>query len=116
MGQFFCSTKQLSFLRWGRERVNVICCRVHQRKSWSLMNSDPLSESRPSSGKGRDRLMSCTASKHQRWALLRTARISVQPVATQTRSKAWQYSPAAWPPSWATRSTSQSEEHTSELH
>src|SRR5512134_295543 len=71
------------------------------------MNSEPLSESSPSKGNGRVRSMSTSAWKHQRCALFGNARISVQPVATQVRSRVWQNCPTGLPPSWATRSTSQ---------
>ena len=39
-------------LLFGRERVKVISCSVHQRSRCALMNSLPLSESMPSSANG----------------------------------------------------------------
>jgi hypothetical protein len=71
------------------------------------MNSAPLSGSSPRRGNGSDRSMSSRASWTHRWALFAIARTSVHPVATQVRSSVWQNSPVGFPPSWATRSTSQ---------
>ena len=51
--------------------------------------------------------MSAMASRTHRWALLLTALGSVHPVFTQVRSRVWQNSPAEFPPSWPTKSTSQ---------
>ena len=51
--------------------------------------------------------MSAMASRTHRWALVLMALGSVHPVFTQVRSRVWQNSPAEFPPSWPTKSTSQ---------
>ena len=64
-----------------RERVKVICSASHQRSKCQLMNSLPLSESIPMIGNGNIALISRSAANTHVWALLRTERFSVQPVA-----------------------------------
>src|SRR5665811_690979 len=81
MCQFFCSTWAPSFLLPGRDRVKVSFCCSHQRNSSQLMNSEPLSESMPRIGNGNAAVASWIASNTHFWALFRTERVSVHPVA-----------------------------------
>src|SRR5579859_6285704 len=70
------------------------------------MNSPPLSESSPSSGKGNRRRISANSSNTAASPLLRTPRQSIQPVATSTVLKVEWNCPALVDPQWATRSIS----------
>src|SRR5699024_9915932 len=58
------------------------------------------------SGKGNDLVASLIASNTHFWALLRTDRVSVHPVAISVISRVKQNSPLELPPSWPTRSIS----------
>src|SRR5258708_1225473 len=100
------STKQLSFLRYGRPRVKVMRCWAQYSSSAPLRNSLPLSESGP-------RILNGSSSWTRRsaastvWARLsrRPAQLT-QPVATSTSVSVYRNGPAPVQPQWATRSTS----------
>jgi hypothetical protein len=62
------------------------------------MNSLPLSESRPMIGDGNWAITCSSASKTHRWALLRTDRFTVHPVAISVTVKVKQNSPLLLPP------------------
>jgi hypothetical protein len=70
------------------------------------MNSEPLSQSIPLTGKGNFAQMSSNAASTHFCALFCTARGSVQPVAMSVTSRLWQKSPRGFPPSWPTQSIS----------
>src|SRR5665811_2436070 len=77
----FCSTWAPSLLLPGRDLVNVICCSVQYFRRWSLMNSEPLSESIPMIGKGNTAVICSRASNTHFAALFRTERFTVHLVA-----------------------------------
>ena len=63
-------------------RVKVSCSWVHQRTRCALRNSDPLSESIPSSGNGKRSRTCSKAPNTAACPLPQTPAHSVQPVAT----------------------------------
>jgi hypothetical protein len=70
------------------------------------MKSLPLSESMPRIGNGKASTTCSSASKTHFWALLRTDRLTVHPVAMSVTVRVKQNSPDALSPSWPTRSIS----------
>src|SRR5260370_40860836 len=70
------------------------------------MNSPPLSESSPRSGKGNRRGISANSSKTAASPLLPPPRQNIQPVATSTVLRVKRNCPALVDPQWATRSIS----------
>ncbi len=78
-------------------KVSFSCS--HQRNSPQLMNSDPLSESMPRTGKGNFAVASLIAANTHFCALFRTDTVSVQPVAMSVISRVKQNSPWELPPS-----------------
>ncbi len=70
------------------------------------MNSLPLSEFMAMMGMGNTLVACWIASKTRFWALLRTDRFTVQPVATSVPVSVKQNSPWLVPPSWPSRSIS----------
>lgn len=70
------------------------------------MNSEPLSESIPMTGKGNTAMTCSRASKTNLTALFRTDRFTVQPVEMSVTVRAKQNSPKLLPPSWPTKSIS----------
>ena len=99
---FFCSTKQLSFFLWSRERVKGTGQAGLRSQSvmTRLINSPPLSLWNSLSGKGRPEWMSLRAVKVQRRALLRRENREIQPEATSVAVRVRIYRPEAVCPQW----------------
>ncbi len=108
--QFFCSIWALSFLWYALLLVNPVTCflslLVKCLNRCQFKNSPPLSESKPSKGKGKLLSTSFIWLSTPSSPLPQTALCSVHPVAISTKFTVLAYTPSTVSPQWATVSAS----------